>query len=116
MKVLVNPKITINEAVKNKCFGFQILLLKEDLNQLTVKARSYDGRSRGVVGKITRGGSFILSNNYKNQVPVITPSIQIKIDLTLDLIYGRKRDGKVQFGSKGLVNFNNNSADEKRLY
>lgn len=108
MKILVNPKITINEAVKNKCFGFQILLLKKDLNQLTVRARSYDGRSRGIVGKITRGGSFILSNNYKNQVPMITPAIQIKIDLTLDLVFGRKRDKEIQIEEKGFVQFKNN--------
>lgn len=106
MKILVNPKITINKPIKNKSFGFQVLLIKEDLEQLTIKARSHSGRSRGIVGKITRGGHFIVNQNYKYQTPIIDSNIKSKIDLTLDLIFGKTRDKKIQMGKKGLIQFN----------
>lgn len=104
MKVLINPKIIINEPVQGKRYGFKITLSKKDSEQLTVKAFSHCGRNRGAVGKITKTGETITLNKAI-PFPAISQITQMKIDILLDFIYGKRRDKTVQI-CKGLVYFN----------
>ncbi len=107
MKVLIDPKITISQPVRNKQYGFKIFLSKKDREQLTIKAFSHCGKSRGDIGKIVRTGEIIKLNKAKVDLPVITEAVRMKIDILLDLMYGQKRDKKVEV-CKGFVYFNKN--------
>lgn len=107
MKVLINPKIIICQPVKNKQYGFKIFLSKKDQDQLTVKAFSHCGKSRGVVGKIVKTGEIVKMTNSKVPFPEISKEVRAKIDILLDLMYGKNRDKKINV-CKGMVYFNNN--------
>lgn len=106
MSTFINTKITIKKPIKNKSIGYVAFLAKDEKHQLTVKAISENGKSRGIVGYITRGGSFITHSKYTKEVPIITPSIKSRIDIVLDLIFGKERNKEIQVaGKEGMVHF-----------
>lgn len=107
MKVLIEPEIIIRKPVKNKLYGFKIYLCKKSNNELTIKAYSHCGKSRGVTGKVLKTGEIIKIENGKIVTPALTDKLRMKVDILLYLMYGKTRDKEVQF-HKGKVVFNKN--------
>lgn len=107
MNLLIDPEIIISKPVKNKQYGFKIFLYKKAGNQLSIKAYSHCGKSRGILGKVLKTGEIITVKNDKVELPKITESVQKRIDTLLDLMYGKDRNKQVEF-YKGLVKFNKN--------
>ena len=101
----VRTTIVVNQPIEKKCFGYTISLNKKNPNQLIIKARSANGRGRGNAGFIYKDGTIRLVDSFEPFLqPLLTKSIKDKVNLTLDLIYGRNRDKQCEL-SKGLVNF-----------
>ena len=107
MKVLIKPTIIICEPVMNKNFGYKAILDKKAPYQLTIKAKSSDGRGRGVAGRITREGEFELLESHPKLRSALTPVIKERINLTLDLVFGIKRNKQGVLNERGQVEFKN---------
>lgn len=108
MATLVNTKIKLNEPVKNKTFGYFITVDKKNINYLTVKAVDYKGRGKGSVGIIKRNGVAEIKPKYADKInPLIEASpMQVKINLTLDLVYGKERTAFAKVVKNGMTKFN----------
>jgi hypothetical protein len=109
MKVLINPTIVISNPIKNKQLGYTATIDKKNSNFLSIKCKSFSGRKRGTVAQITKDGDIIIVQ------PELTNSllyflemknIKSKLDLTLDLIYGKNRKMNCVVNNNGFTNFN----------
>lgn len=106
MKVLINPKIIICEAIKNKRLNYSIVLEKKNPHHLTIKVKSVKGRGLGYAGLIDRSGRITYAEKHNNILrPLIDQKLISKIDLTLDLIYGKNRDKIFTINKNGLIEF-----------
>ena len=106
MKVLINPKITVNEPKKKNSYVYIITLDKKNLNQLPIKRQTKDGRDRRRVGCIERNGKIEIKKHY---VLGFTNASKVskfaQIEMTLDLIFGVKRDKMPIINHQGNVEF-----------
>lgn len=106
MKVLVNPKITLNKGIKGKCREYSVVLHKNNTNELTIRSISPDGKDKRVAGTINREGKINYSNKHSKFVkPLITDDIKSKIELLLDLVFGKKRDKFPEINAEGYTEF-----------
>jgi hypothetical protein len=107
MTTLINTKITINKPVKNKCFGYSIIVDKKEANKLLIKAKSANGRGRGIVGVIEKNGTFVVYKEHKSKLlPLLNnKEISRKIDIVLDLTFGSQRTKTCKVQQHGLVQF-----------
>jgi hypothetical protein len=112
MKVLINPTITFSEVKKKSIYGFTATLDKSNPNQLTIKARSFDGksknksRSRGIAGVISRDGTISIAESHRKMLtPLLTTEKRSTINITLDLIFGANRLKSCTLNTKGHVHF-----------
>jgi hypothetical protein len=89
----INTKIIVNKPVKNKCFGYTIVLDKKEPNKLMIKAKSSDGRDRGIAGSIDKNGTFNIRQEHKLKLlPLLKPKeISVKISMILDFAFGSQR-------------------------
>ncbi len=99
----IKPNIIINEPIKNKIFGYYTVFNKENHNELLIKSKSFDGRKRGTVAKILRGGTVAMQKNDVRIHLLLTSKVRIKLEFILDMIYGSKRDKQVIFNKKGDI-------------
>ncbi len=106
MKVLINPKIQVNEPKKKSSYVYTITLDKKNLNQLTIKRQTKEGRDKRVIGCIERSGQFNIKPRY---VLGFTNASKVskfnQIELTLDLVFGPKRDRVPTINKQGNVEF-----------
>lgn len=107
-KTLINSKITITKPCKNKQMGYYAIVEKQNPEVLKIKAVSANGRGRGYVGTILKDGEIQTSREVGQ---FLTPAIRAKINLTLDLIFGRTRTKDCSIARKGLVNFHKTTYD-----
>lgn len=107
MSTFINPVIIICKPIKNKRFGYKIILDMKKPTRLMIKAESFGGRTRGIAGRIYKDGTMFIEEEHAVKLnPLLEDNkkIKTKIDLTLDLIFGINRDKKCSL-SKGLVIF-----------
>ena len=107
MATKINTKIIINKPVKNKCFGYTILLDKKEPNKLMIKAKSADGRGRGIAGSIDKNGTFNIRQEHQ---PKLLPflkrkEINVKINMVLDFAFGDQRERSCNVDKNGLILF-----------
>lgn len=92
MAVLINTKIIINKPVKYKTWGYYIVVDKEDKERLAIHSIDTRGKSKGIAGYITRVGYINMNRKHMTQLtPLITKALRAKIDMTLDLVFGKDR-------------------------
>lgn len=106
MKVLVTPKIALTPKVKS-AYNYTITLDKKNLDQLTIKRSSKKASDKRNIGLITRTGIICLKPSHRERFEEIIDQIALrpKIELTLDLIFGKTRDKQPVFDKKGNVEF-----------
>lgn len=84
--LLIKDRITISKAKKNKCLGYEFVINHKNTQKNVVIARSYNGKSRGIKGFVTKDGYFTLSGVLE---PHITSKIKQKIEFALEMVYGK---------------------------
>lgn len=107
MATLIKPQITISKPIKNKSMGYSITLDPKTKARLIVRARTSDGRSRGIVAYIQKDGTI----EYLKQMDLwklFNTSVVQKVDLTLDLIFGSSRKEKCETAKNGLIQVKRN--------
>lgn len=107
MKVLINPKITLCKAIKGVQSEISIVLSKKDLNELTIRSISFNGKDKRIVGSINRNGSWQIAPT-KQALPVykyISHENKNKVDFLLDMVFGTKRDKFPVINQKGYTEF-----------
>lgn len=87
---LINTKIEFIKPSEGRHYGYYAMVEKQNPNCLLIRAISASGRKRGIVGKILKGGHIITDDEI--MLKYITNDVKKKIDATLDLIYGIKRN------------------------
>jgi hypothetical protein len=106
MKVLINPKIQVNTPKKKNSYVYTITLDKKNLNQLTIKRQTKEGRDNRIIGCIERSGQFNIKPRY---VLGFTNASKVskfnQIEMTLDLVFGPKRDRLPEINKQGNVEF-----------
>lgn len=106
MKVLVTPKITLTPKVKS-AYDYIVTLDKKNLDQLTIKRSSKRASDKRIIGLVTRTGIICLKPSHRGRFEQIIDQIALrpKIELTLDLIFGKSRDKQPVFDKRGNVEF-----------
>ncbi len=93
MKVIINSKVTLNKGIKGKCREYSIVLHQSNLNELTIRSISPDGKDKRIAGTINRAGELKLSPKHQHLVRhLITDKALVKVNMLLDFIFGAKRD------------------------
>ena len=106
MKVLINPRIQVNQPKKKNSYIYTITLDKKNLHELTIKRQTGKGKDKRIIGYITREGRLNIKPRYMlgfanaSKISKFT-----QIETTLDLIFGQKRDLVPIINEKGLVEF-----------
>ena len=109
MSTLINTKITINKPIKNKCFGYTIMLDKKEPNRLLIKAKSSDGRGRGIAGVVEKNGTFSIRKEHQPKLlPLLkTHVVSNKVDTILDFAFGVQRIKSCHADKNGFIQFLN---------
>lgn len=109
MNVSLNPKITLVKAIPRKSIGYIITVEKKNPEYLTITARSANGKGRGVAGKIMNDGLFKIHKDHANKIyPLLNDkNMKKRIEIVLELVYGKERNKKCVFNNKGLIDISN---------
>lgn len=106
MKVLINPKIQINVPKKKNSYVYTVTLDEKNLNQLTIKRQTKEGKDKRTIGCIERSGQINIKPHY---VLGFTNASKVskfsQIEMTLDLVFGPKRDRVPTINKQGNVEF-----------
>lgn len=106
MKVLINPKIQINVPKKKNSFVYTVVLDEKNLNQLTIRRQTKEGKDKRTIGCIERSGLINIKPHY---VLGFTNASKVskfsQIEMTLDLVFGPKRDRVPVINNQGNVEF-----------
>lgn len=106
MKILVKPQITLIRAKKGK-YEVSVCLMKNNTNELTIRAISHDKKDKRIVGIVNREGKVIMrqTKQAKHEYFISVLDNHKKIDFLLDMVYGDKRDKFPVINKKGLTEF-----------
>ena len=106
MQTLINPKIVIQQSTKKGKYKITIMLCRKNLNELTIRARSHNGKDNRILGAFSRDGILILKKNkYARLMPFINQHYNDKIQFLLDLLYGIKRTNQPTINKDGYAQF-----------
>lgn len=109
MAVFINTKIVISNPVKYKSWGYYVVVNRKDPTSLIINSVDYNGRSKGIAGYIMRNGYISMSRKHMgNLSELLTKTIRMKIDTTLDLVYGRDRMSMASIVKGNLMTFRKN--------
>lgn len=93
MRTLIKPTVTLQNSSKDGLYRVTAILCKKTPNELTVKAKSHNGKDNRIYGTIHRNGIFTPRKTiYARNSSVLVANKRKQIDTVLDLVFGTKRD------------------------
>lgn len=106
MRVLIKTTITLQKSNKKGLYEVTVQLCKKRPNELTVKARSHNGKDNRIYGTIYRSGAFIprKTKQARNATSLVNKKVQ-QIDTVLDLVFGTNRDKQPVLNKFGQTEF-----------
>jgi len=106
MKILVKPKITLIKAKKGQ-YEVSVCLLKNNTNELTIRAISHNKKDKRIVGTVNREGKIFMrpTKQAKHEYLLVVLNSHKRLDFLLDMVYGDKRDKFPTINKKGFTEF-----------
>lgn len=106
MRTLIKPTITLQASDKHGKYKVTAMLCKKSPNELTVKAKSHNGKDSRVYGTINREGKFTQrATPYARNASLLVEAKRRQIDTVLDLVFGTKRDKFPTINKHGQTEF-----------
>lgn len=106
MKILVKPQITLIKAKKG-AYEVSVCLMKNNTNELTIRAISHNKKDKRIVGIVDRYGKILMrpTKQAKHEYFLAAHGSRKRIDFLLDMVYGDKRDKFPTINKKGFTEF-----------
>lgn len=108
MRTLIKPTIILQKSNKNGLYTVSAQLCKKAPHELTVKAKSHNGKDNRILGTIHRDGVFVSRKTPQaKNVHSLVENKRKHIDTVLDLVFGTKRDKMPVINKFGQTEFKN---------
>lgn len=106
MRTLIKPTVLLQASDKHGKYKVVAMLCKKAPNELTVRAKSHNGKDSRIYGSINREGKFTQRKTpYTRHASVLVEGKRKQIDTVLDLVFGTKRDKFPTINEHGQTEF-----------